>query len=121
MIDFSPARARRFVLVLGAAGTAVTLVFRGPREAAAFAIGSALSALSLYSWLRITDIVATTAKQPPLASAVFLALRFIIIGLALYAIVNFLRIPAVPMVVGLLVSFAAVVAELLYNLWKSTS
>jgi hypothetical protein len=121
VIDFSPARAWRFVLILGAAGTALTLGLGGLREAIAFVIGSALSALSLYSWVRVTDAVAATGKQPPLTSAVFLALRFLIIGVALYVIVNFLGIPAVPMIVGLLVSFAAVVVELLYNLWKSTS
>jgi hypothetical protein len=118
---FSVARARRWGWSLGAAGALATLLLRGPGEAAGFALGAALALASLYSWIRISGAVGVSLARPPRASALFLSLRFVVIGLVVYAIVKFFGAAPAPMIAGLLVSFAAVVAELLYALWKSTS
>jgi hypothetical protein len=52
-------------------------------------------------------------------SAVFFALRYLIIGAAAYVIVKILEISVMPVLAGLFVSAAAVLIEILYELVSS--
>ena len=118
MSEFSVGRARRLALIVAAIGALGVLVWRGPREAGGFLVGAAFSLLSLHSWARIAE-TAGAGRRPALASGIFLALRFVLIALGVYVIVSVLGVTPVPVIVGLLVSFAAVILELLYGILKS--
>ena len=119
MAEFSPERARRLTGVVAVAGALVVLVTRGASEAGGYLAGAAISFLSLHSWVRITETVGASGKKPALASGVFLALRFVLIGGAVYGIITVLGVTPVALIVGLLASFAAVILELLYGVFKN--
>jgi ABC-type multidrug transport system permease subunit len=109
-------RIRRLTLILGAAGTAAVLVASGPREAAGFLAGAAFSLISLRSWIRLTGAAGGTSSAPSARTyGLFLALRYVLLAVALYVIVKVLGITPVATIVGLLVSFAAVILGLLYE------
>jgi hypothetical protein len=113
------ARMMRLAAGLGAAGVAVILVARGPRDAGGFLIGAILSLASFRSWRRLAEMLGDSGKPPARGSAAFLAMRYLLIAGAVYAIVKLLGITPAAVVVGLLVSVAAVVLELLYELVTS--
>src|SRR5262245_32402345 len=102
-------RIKWLAIALGIAGSLLTLVIRGPKEAASFFAGAALSLVNLHSWTRLTTAVTGPAKPKVGVTAVMFTLRYLMIGGALYVIVKVLGISPVAMVLGLLVSFAAVV------------
>ena len=116
--EFSIERARRLSVLVAAAGTLAALAWRGPREAAGFLLGAALSVLSLQSWIRIAALADGEQRRSALGAGAFLALRFVLIGATVYVIVSFLGVTPAALIVGLLVSFAAVILELLYGLFK---
>jgi hypothetical protein len=102
-------------LILAVAGAAVLVPWRGVPDALGFLGGGLFSLVSLRAWIRVSDSLGTRIKPPAAGLAgVFLAVRYVLIALAIYAIVNLLGISPVAMIVGLLASFAAVVIELLY-------
>ena len=109
-------RIRRLTWILGVAGTAAVLVIRGPREAAGFLAGAAFSLVSLRSWIRLAETAGGGSSTPSArAYGLFLALRYVFLAVALYVIVKVLGIAPVATIVGLLVSFAAVILGLLYE------
>lgn len=106
-------RIQKIAVALGLAG-AVAAFFAGGRDmAVSFMIGAILSLLTVKSWSRLAGSLGGAASVPAGASAVFLVLRYVLIGGAIYVIVNNLGVSPVPLIVGLLVSFAAVVLALL--------
>ena len=116
MIDLSFPRIRKLTVILGLLGGAITLAIAGPAAAAGFITGSAISLASFHSWVRLAEMLDPDApNRPGRGSAVFLALRYVLIAAVLYVIVKYLRFTAAAMIVGLLVSFAAVVIDLLFG------
>ena len=109
-------RIKIFTIFIGLAGTLAVLLLRGSTDAAGFLIGAAISLVSLRSWIRVSDGIGAGFKPSVGASAVFLALRYVLIAAIIYAIVNVLGITPLALIVGLLASFAAVILELLYSL-----
>jgi len=109
-------RIRRLTIVIGLVGTAAVLLLRGPRDATGFLAGAAFSLITLRSWVRLAEAAGGGA---PIRSArshgLFLALRYVLLAIGLYAIVNVLGINPVATIVGLLVSFAAVILGILYE------
>lgn len=80
-----------------------------------FLAGAAFSLITLRSWIRLSTSVGA-GKAPSVRShGLFLALRYVLLGVGLYVIVNVLGITPVATIVGLLVSFAAVVLGILYE------
>ena len=114
MIPFSPDRARKFTWIVGALGTVVTFLFSGARPAAGFALGAAISYANILSWLQIADSLNGKRTRSVGASAIFMALRYLVIGAAIYGTIRCLGTSPVAMIVGLLASFAAVMVEVLY-------
>jgi hypothetical protein len=109
-------RIKRLTLIIGLAGTAAVLLFHGPRDAAGFLAGAAFSLVSLRSWIRLAEAAGgTTSTRSARSYGIFLALRYVLLAGALYAIVNLLGITPVATIVGLLVSFAAVIVGILYE------
>ena len=115
MLDISEQRVLRLTIALGAIGTVVVLAKWGVRDAVGFLIGAGLSYFSFLSWVRLAASIGDSGKRPATGSAIFLALRFLLIGIAIYAIIEGLGSTPGALIVGLLVSFAALVLELLWG------
>ena len=109
-------RIRRLTIIIGLVGTAAVLLLRGPREAIGFLAGAAFSLVTLRSWVRLAEAAGGGAPTRSARShGLFLALRYVLLAIGLYAIVNVLGITPVATIVGLLVSFAAVILGILYE------
>jgi hypothetical protein len=108
-------RIRLFTLAIGLTGTIAVLLAWGLRPAAGFLAGAALSALNFRGLSMLANALGGTARPGPLA-AVLIALRYLLIGLAIYVIVRFLGVTPVAVVGGLLAAFAAVILEILREL-----
>ena len=113
-MQISEKRVLRLTLILGAIGTLAVLAKFGVRDALGFAMGAGLSYLSFRSWGKLAETVGATGKAPATGSALFLALRYIVIGVAIYASIKGLGSSPGALIVGLLVSFAALALELLF-------
>ncbi len=105
----------RLTLVLGAIGTIAVFERDGIRDGIGFLVGTALSYFSFRSWMRLAETVGASGARPATGSAVFLALRYLLIGMAIYAIIEGLGSTPAALIVGLLVSFAALALELLWG------
>ena len=77
--------------------------------------GSGLSYLSFRSLATLAEAVGASGKAPAMGSAVFLALRYLLIGVAIYAMIYGLGSTPGVLIVGLLTSFVALVLELLWG------
>jgi hypothetical protein len=115
VLDISEQRVLRLSLILGAIGTIAVLARHGMRDAIGFLIGAGLSYLSFRSWVRLAATIGDSGKRPATGSAIFLVLRYVLIGLAIYAIIEGLGSTPGALIVGLLVSFAALILELLWG------
>ena len=107
-------RVRRFAVVVGLAGTVAVLVAYGSRTAMGFMLGSVLSILNFRGLSMLVNSFGGTAK-PGAFAAVLIALRYLLIGCAIYVIVRFLGVSPAAVVWGLLAAFAAVILEILYE------
>jgi small-conductance mechanosensitive channel len=114
-VEISQQRVLRLTLVLGAMGTAAVLAKYGVRDGLGFLVGTGLSYFSFRSWVRLGETVGGSGKAPATGSAVFLALRYVLIGVAIYAIIEGLGSTPGALIVGLLVSFAALILELIWG------
>jgi hypothetical protein len=114
-VEISEQRVLRLTLVLGAVGAVAVLARLGWRDALGFAVGSGLSYFSYRSWMRLAATVGASGKAPATGSAVFLALRYVLIAVAIYATIEGLGSTPGALIVGLLVSFAALALELLWG------
>ena len=109
-------RIRRLTVVIGLIGTAVVFLARGPRDAAGFLAGAAFSLTSLRSWIRLAESAGGSGSTRSARTyGLFLALRYVLLAVGLYVIVRVLGITPVATIVGLLVSFAAVIVGILYE------
>src|ERR1700685_1631544 len=102
MLEISHHRVLRLTLALGATGTFAVLAKFGFRDALGFLIGAGMSYLSFRSWVRLAETVGVSGKPPATGSAIFLALRYLLIGLAIYAIIEGLGSTPGTLIVGLL-------------------
>jgi hypothetical protein len=108
-------RIRVLTWILGAAGTAAFLAAQGPRHGVGFLFGAALSVVNFQGLSMLANALGGSRK-PGLLAALFIGLRYVLIGIALYVIVKLLGFAAVPVLSGLLVPFGAAVLEILYEL-----
>jgi hypothetical protein len=112
-------RIRRIAAAIGIAGVLITLIWRGPRMATGFLAGTILSMINLRWWTGLANALGPSGKAPRRGSAVLLGLRYLLVGAAVYVIVKILEIAVLPVLAGLLVSVAAVLIEILYELISS--
>jgi hypothetical protein len=117
-MEISHPRVLRIGLALGAIGTVAVLARLGLRDAIGFAAGAAISLASYSSWTRLAGSIGKTGKPPAMGSALFLTLRYLLIGAAIYVMIEFLKSTPGVLVIGLLTSFAALVLELLWGIRK---
>jgi hypothetical protein len=107
-------RVRFLAFVLGLTGTILILLAYGLRTATGFMFGAALSILNFRGLSMLVNIIG--GAKPGAFAAVLIALRYLLIGCAIYVIVRFLGVTPAPVVWGLLAAFAAVILEILYEL-----
>jgi TRAP-type C4-dicarboxylate transport system permease small subunit len=114
--SFEPTITRlvKLMAAITVVGTAATLAWRGWKWAAGFAVGAAISGLNFYWLKRLTDSLGSTRVRR--RSAVFLASRYIVLGLMAYVILRYSSISLPAALAGLFVSTAAVIVEILFEL-----
>ena len=108
-------RVRALAIAVGLAGTGVIFARQGMRPAAGFFMGSILSVVNFEGLVKLADAIGGTRRPVPLAAAL-IALRYVLIGVALYVIVRVLGFAPLVVLSGLLAAFAAVVLEVFYEL-----
>jgi|HubBroStandDraft_6_1064221.scaffolds.fasta_scaffold244022_3 hypothetical protein len=108
-------RIKYLTLVVGLVGTVAMLLTRGRGAAAGFLAGAGLSYVNFEL---LSGLAYAMGGSSPKARvwAVLIALRYAIVGAAVYVIVRILGITPVAVLVGLLAVFAAVILEILYEL-----
>jgi hypothetical protein len=111
-------RISRLTLALIACGTAIYFGIAGWRGGCGFLLGGLGSYLSFRMLKRTVDSLGgTSGEKPPRASvAVFLGLRYLLLGLGAYAILRFSEINLMAALVGLFAPAAAVILEILVEL-----
>ena len=101
------------ILALGLAGSIAAAAWKGPRSGIAFLIGAAISYASFRSWRYMVDALGPNPKKP---NPVLYVLRLVAVVAGAWVIIKFLGLNVAAAAVGLLVSGAAVVFEIIYEL-----
>lgn len=111
-------RMYTLMIVIAAAGVLIGFAWRGLPVAAGYALGSLGSLISFRIFHRIAERVGATGanEAPRKRLAVAIGLRYLIFGVAAYVIVKYFEVSLIAVFVGLLVSAAAVILEILYEL-----
>lgn len=104
----------RVTTVLGVGGSISVAVRWGWRVGLGFLIGSALSYGNFRLWIRMVRGMGEESSSP--RGAVFLGLRYLLIGAIVYAIIEVSEVSLPAVLAGLLITAAAVVAEIVYEL-----
>ena len=112
MIDLSIARITRIAIAMGVAGVLIVFAMRGIRDATGFLVGAVLSLISVRSWFKLAGAIGASGELPGAGTVAFLILRYGLIAGAVYVIINGLHSSPGILILGLLVSFAAVLVEL---------
>jgi hypothetical protein len=107
-MDISIDRVLRITLILGVIGALAVVARYGWRDGLGFLLGAGISYLSFRSFARLAE---SLGKAPVRGSAVFWSLRYVLIGVAIYATIRVLGSTPGALIVGLLVSFAALILE----------
>lgn len=106
-------RISRIILALGIAGAIAIAIWKGVSSGLAFLVGAGVSYASFWNWRHVVDILVPTARKRRPA---FFVVRLIGLIAAAWVIIKFLGLNLAAAAVGLLVSGAAVILELIYEL-----
>ena len=108
------ARIWKLIWAIGAGGAIALLAWRGWSWGAGWVIGTAASALN-FRWLKqLTEALGGEAAKP--RKAVFLGMRYVLLGGGAYVILKYSAISLPAALSGLFVSVAAVILEILLEL-----
>lgn len=108
-------RIYRFMWWLSAIGALAVLISRGWPWGLGFAVGACISMLS-FRWIhKVADSLGAGGK-PRRTTAVFLGLRYLLFGTLGYVIVKYFGVAITSILLGLLVSVAAILAEVAYEI-----
>ena len=112
------ARIYRNIYWAAGIGTVAAAVWKGWTAAAGFALGAALAWLNFYWLHKLVDSLGGTEPAPTHKSlAVAAGLRYLLFGGVAYAMMKVLEISVEAIVAGVLVMVAAVLMEVLYQLF----
>jgi len=112
-------RVAWLVVAIGLAGAATAVALKGIAFGAAFLLGAALSGASLWRWKKISDAVGGPTGRRSLFGWI---LQLFLVVAAAFVIIVYLRVTAVAVFLGLLVSAAAIIAAILLELvWNINS
>jgi hypothetical protein len=106
-------RISRIIVSLGVIGAVVVGLLKGVGSGCAFLIGSAISFASFLGWRHIADALGPNPQ--PRKPAFFVIRLLALVGVA-WVIIKFLGLNVAAAALGLLVSGAAVVLEIIYEL-----
>jgi hypothetical protein len=116
MGEISIPRILRIAVALSAAGAVIVGIALGSRNALGFLAGALLACLTVQAWGRLAASLGNPAgTRGAMGSSVFLAVRYILIAAALYVTMKVLGSSPVAAILGLLVSFAAVLVEVVFS------
>jgi|SRR5579862_4656593 len=101
------------ILALGVAGASAAAIWKGLPAGVAFLIGAGISYGSFRVWRRFADALGPDPKK---TNPSLYAVRMIAVVAGAWVIIKFLRLNLAAAALGLLVSGAAVVLEILYEL-----
>ena len=122
-VDALVARLRRNALVsmIGIA-ILVVIVWREPMAVVGALLGGALVLLNFILLESVASRVLKSASRPPNPlQMVFLAIRFVLMGLILYGIFALLGVRPIPVVLGLSIVVLAIVIESFSQVFSSLS
>ena len=106
-------RITRAILVLGVLGTGVSLIRQGWRFALGFVLGACMSYLSFWRWRQVVE---SLGGEPKSRNVAVMVLRFVLLAGAAYGIIKYLEVNPVAVFLGLLVSAAAVIVSIFFEL-----
>jgi hypothetical protein len=106
-------RISKIMLALALLGASILATIKGARIGFAFLIGCAVSYLSFWGW---QQVAAALGPSPKKRSSFGFTIRVILLGALACVIIKFLGLDVAAAVTGLLVSAAAVILELIYEL-----
>jgi len=106
-------RITRIILALGLIGAASVAVLKGIPSGLSFLIGSAVSFTSFWGWRHLVDALGPNPKP---RKPVFFVIRLLALVAVAWVIIKFLGLNVAAAALGLLVSGAAVVLEIIYEL-----
>jgi hypothetical protein len=113
-MDRAVARIWKLIWAIGAAGAVALVAWRGWWWGAGWMIGTAVSALN-FRWLKQL-VLAIGEEQAKPRKAVFLGMRYVLLGGGAYVILRFSAISLPAALSGLFVSVAAVILEIILEL-----
>jgi hypothetical protein len=118
LYDRALVRIARSMLALAAIGTVVVWFSGGWRWSAGFLIGALISYLSFRGFQRLVNSLgpAAEAKPPRARVAILMGVRYLLLAAGAYAIVRVSTLSLTAALLGLFVSAAAVILEILYEL-----
>jgi hypothetical protein len=116
--DRALGRIARFMLALAAIGTAAVWFHGGWRWSSGFLIGALVSYLSFRGFERVANSLGpnAAAKPPRARVAILMGVRYLLLAAGGYAIVRFSTLSLKAALLGLFLSAAAVMLEILYEL-----
>jgi hypothetical protein len=106
-------RVTWIILALAVTGSAVLAIVKGIRVGLAFLIGATVSYGSFWGWRQLVDALTPGPKK---RSAIPFMVRILLLIALAYAIIRLLGLNVAAAASGLLVSAAAVLLELIYEL-----
>ena len=106
-------RVTWIILILALTGSAVIAMTNGIRIGLAFLIGATVSYVSFWGWRQVVDALAPGPKK---RSSFPFVLRILLLVVVAYAIIKLLGLNVAAAASGLLVSAAAVLLELIFEL-----
>jgi hypothetical protein len=113
-MDRAVARIWKLMWAMAAGGAIVFLAWRGWQWGVGWILGTAVSALN-FRWLKqLTEAIGGEAAKP--RKAVFLGMRYLLLGGSAYVILKYSAISLPAALSGLFVSVAAVIVEILLEL-----
>jgi len=106
-------RVSWIILALALTGSAVMALVKGARIGLAFLVGAMVSYASFWGWRQVVDAVTPAPRK---RSSFPFVLRILLLLVLAYAIIRFLGLNVAAAASGLLVSAAAVLLELIFEL-----
>jgi hypothetical protein len=109
-------RMLRLMAVFAVGGALVLFAWRGWKWGAGFAFGAGVAWINFVLLKKLADSLGATGPKPPsTGSSVFLGSRYLILGAVVYATLRFTSISMLAAAIGLFVSLAAVLVEILFE------
>jgi hypothetical protein len=109
-------RVGRLTIAIAIVAIPGVWIWQGWRGGLGCAIGGLGSVINLGLWKRLANAIGPTGDAPATGSAMFLGMRYLLLGCAVFVIMKYLEVSLLAILAGLLSSVAAVLVEIVYEL-----